>query len=61
MKDELAMLKVSVRWVLCQLSDKHMHLWMAATIVFLTVYGQEGEAFVSRIVTGDETWVPINE
>ncbi len=51
-------MKVNAQWVPCQLSDEHMHQQMAATIEFLTLYDQEGEAIIQRIITGDKIWIP---
>ncbi len=53
-KNKLAMWKVSVWWVLHQLSYEHMRQRMVAVIKFLTPYNCEGEARIRPIVTGDE-------
>ncbi len=55
--DELAMKKVSSRWVLKQLIETHRNERMASAIDFLTRYEQEGHAMLECIVTGDETSV----
>ncbi len=56
-RDELAMKKVSSRWVPKQLTETHRNECMASVIDILTRYEQEGNAMLQCIATGDETWV----
>lgn len=49
--------KVCARWVPKMLSDHHKTQRMEASLMFLQRYHNEGETFLNKIVTGDETWV----
>lgn len=49
--------KLCARWVPKMLSDHHKTQRMGAALTFLQRYHDEGEDFLSKIVTGDETWV----
>jgi hypothetical protein len=49
--------KVCSRWVPRQLTDEHKKTRMGSSLMLLQSYEEYGEAFLSRIVTGDETWV----
>jgi hypothetical protein len=37
--------------------DEHKMKRQASALTFLTRYSEQGDDFLSRIVTGDETWV----
>ena len=39
------------------LSEEHKKKWAASALTFLTWYSEQGDGFLSQIVTGDETWV----
>ncbi len=54
---ELEMRKVSARWVPRLLTNAHREARMSAALELLSRYHEEGEDFLSRIVTGDESWV----
>jgi hypothetical protein len=49
--------KVCSGWVPHQLTDEHIKTRMESSLMLLQHYEEQGEAFLSRIVTGDETWV----
>ena len=49
--------KVSARWVPRQLTEEHKRRRMEICQTLLNRYNNEGEAFLSRIVTEDESWV----
>jgi histone-lysine N-methyltransferase SETMAR len=49
--------KLCSRWVPKMLSDEHKEKRLASALTFLTRYNEEGDESLSRIVTGDETWV----
>lgn len=51
------MRKVSARWVPRELSEEHQKTRMATSLEILQRYENDGEAFLERIVTGDESWV----
>jgi hypothetical protein len=38
-------------------TDKHKKIGIGWSLILLHRYEEHGEAFLSRIVTGDETWV----
>lgn len=40
-----------------QMTDEHQTKQMGAALEILTQYEREGDEFLSRIVTGDESWV----
>uniref|UniRef100_A0A670ZEW1 Histone-lysine N-methyltransferase SETMAR n=1 Tax=Pseudonaja textilis TaxID=8673 RepID=A0A670ZEW1_PSETE len=45
------------RWVPKILTGNHKSQRMAASLTFLYSYDKDGDSFLDRIVTGDETWV----
>jgi hypothetical protein len=49
--------KVGSRWVPCQLTEEHKKTRMGSSVLHLQRYEEHGEAFLSRIVTVNETWV----
>ncbi|GFV37210.1 HTH_48 domain-containing protein [Trichonephila clavipes] len=49
--------KLCARWVLRLLTEEHKLKRMACALDFLDRYHEEGDQFLERIVTGDETWV----
>lgn len=55
--DRLGYRKFCARWVPKILSETHKTQRMTSALDFLTRYDTEGESFLDRIVTGDETWV----
>lgn len=56
-KDHLHYAKICARWVPRMLTDEHKSTRMAAALTFLERYSREEDSFLTRIVTGDETWV----
>lgn len=55
--EKLGYHKFCARWVPKLLTDVHKTTRMSSAIDFLFRYDLEGEEFLNRIVTGDETWV----
>lgn len=55
--EQLDYRKVCSRWVPRQLTEDHKSGRMGSSLNFLQRYAEEGESFLGRIVTGDETWV----
>ncbi|KYO21352.1 histone-lysine N-methyltransferase SETMAR [Alligator mississippiensis] len=55
--DHLNYQKVCARWVPKQLTDVHKRQRVEVCTQLLQHLQDEGEGFLSRIVTGDETWV----
>ncbi|GFR06800.1 histone-lysine N-methyltransferase SETMAR [Trichonephila clavata] len=55
--DILRYRKVSARWVPRQLTSTHQEQCMAVSLEHLVRYHEDGNDFLFRIVTGDETWV----
>ena len=55
--DRLGYHKFCARWVPKQLTDFHKTQRMGSALTFLQRYWEEGDEFLDRIVTGDETWV----
>ena len=55
--EKLHFSKVSCRWVPKMLTDDHKMQRLMASRASLRRYRKEGDAFLSRIVTTDETWV----
>jgi hypothetical protein len=55
--ERLGYRKVCSRWVPLQLTDEHKKTHMGSSLMLLQRYEEHGEAFLSIIVTGDETWV----
>uniref|UniRef100_A0A670YBV0 Mos1 transposase HTH domain-containing protein n=1 Tax=Pseudonaja textilis TaxID=8673 RepID=A0A670YBV0_PSETE len=49
--------KFCARWVPKILTENHKSQRMAASLTFLYSYDKDGDSFLDRIVTGDETWV----
>jgi hypothetical protein len=49
--------KFCARWVPKMLTDVHKTQRMASASTFLQRYHDEGDEFLDKIVTGDETWV----
>jgi len=49
--------KFSDRWVPKMFTDVHKTQRMASALKFLQGYQEEGEEFLDKILTGDETWV----
>ncbi|KAL4142110.1 hypothetical protein QTP88_004631 [Uroleucon formosanum] len=49
--------KLCARWVPKILTDEHRVKRQGSALQFLSRYEEEGDKFLSRIVTGDETWV----
>ncbi|GFQ85568.1 histone-lysine N-methyltransferase SETMAR [Trichonephila clavata] len=49
--------KVSARWVPRQLTSTHQEQRMAISLEHLVRYHEDGNDFLFRIVTGDDTWV----
>ena len=54
--DALGYSKVCARWVPRSLTTEHRRLRKAICSELLEHFDAEGEAFLSRIITGDETW-----
>ena len=55
--NDLGYWKVCSRWVPRQLSNDHMCTWQTISQEHLDCHAREGNAFLHRIVTGDESWV----
>jgi len=55
--DDLRCRKVCSRWVPRQLSDDYKHARQTICQEHLDPHAREGDAFLHRIVTGDESWV----
>ena len=55
--DELGMSKVSARWVPRLLKESEKECQVRCSQEFLTRYETEGDAFLDRIITTDETWL----
>ena len=55
--DHLAMTKVSVRWVPRMLTPPQKQQHVECCCTFLDVCNEDKDSVLSRIVTGDETWV----
>ncbi|GBO26233.1 hypothetical protein AVEN_128578-1 [Araneus ventricosus] len=49
--------KLCSRWVPKMLTDVHKTKGLRSALTFLTRYSEEGNEFINKIVTGDETWV----
>lgn len=49
--------KLCSRWVPKMLSEVHKTKRLGSALTFLLRYSEEGDDFLSQIVTGDETWV----
>jgi len=55
--DDLGYRKVCSRWVPKQLSDDHKHAQQMICQEYLYRHARDGDCFIQRIVTGDESWV----
>jgi len=55
--NDLGYRKVCSRWVPRQMSDDHKCTWQTICQEHLDHHACEGDAFLHRIVTGDESWV----
>jgi hypothetical protein len=55
--NDLGYRKVCSRWVPRQLSDDHKRAWQTICQEHLDHHAREGDAFLHRIVTEDESWV----
>jgi len=55
--DKLKFRKLCACWVPKMLMEEHKLKWQASALDFLTWYSEEGDNFLSRVVTEDETWV----
>jgi len=55
--DKLEFRKFCARWVPKTLTEEHKLKRQASTLDFLTRNSEEGENFLSHVVTGNETWV----
>ena len=55
--NDLGYRKVCSRMVPKHLSDDHKHAWRTICQEHLDRHAREGDAFLHRIVTGDESWV----
>lgn len=49
--------KLCSRWVPKMLTDEHKTKRLGSALLILERYHEEGDGFLSQIVTGDETWV----
>ena len=49
--------KLCARWVPKNLTPEHKTKRLGAALTFLQRYHDDGDGFLDRIVTGDETWV----
>ena len=49
--------KVCARWVMCMLSDEMKAERVRISRELLERFEKEGEDFLKKIITGDETWV----
>ncbi|GBM28442.1 hypothetical protein AVEN_33897-1 [Araneus ventricosus] len=49
--------KLCSRWVPKILTDVYKTKGLGSALTFLTRYSEEGNEFLNKIVTGDETWV----
>jgi histone-lysine N-methyltransferase SETMAR len=56
-KKELLLRKISARWVPRLVSDQQKTARLQISETLLARYEEEGDAFIHRIVTCDETWV----
>jgi len=57
MHEQLGSHKVFPHWVPCQLTPQHKSQRMGLSLQHLQCYLDEGDDMLSRIVTGDESWV----
>ena len=61
LKKQLGMWKITSRWVPYDLTENQTWLQYDATLTHLECYEHEGEAFLWRIITNDETWARTYE
>ena len=57
LSDKLKFRKLCARWVSKMLTEEHRLKRQASALDFLTRYSEKVNNFLSRVVTGDETWV----
>ena len=57
LKDELNMSRVSTHWVPHLLKNHEMEIRVMDSKTFLGRFEKEGDAFLNRIITTDETWL----
>jgi histone-lysine N-methyltransferase SETMAR len=55
--NQLGYSKVSSHWVPKMLTDNHKATRMGLSLFHLMRYQEQGDQFLQRLVTGDETWV----
>jgi len=55
--DKVNFWKLYANWVPKMLTEEHKLKQQASTFDFLTQYSEEGENFLSHLVTGNETWM----
>jgi histone-lysine N-methyltransferase SETMAR len=55
--ERLGYRKVCFKWVPRQLTDEHKKRRMGSSLMLHQRYEEHGEAFLSRIITGDKSWV----
>ena len=61
LRADLGMIKVSARWVPSMLKDEEKQKRVLCSTEFLRRYDREGERFLRRIKTRDETWMFLYE
>ena len=61
LKKDLKMKKVSARWVPQILKDEEKQQRVLCSTEFLSRYEREGDRFLRRIITIDETWIHLYE
>jgi hypothetical protein len=54
---KLRFLKLCSRWVPKMLTEEHKMKRQASALTFLIRHSDQGDDFLSRTVTGDDTWV----
>ena len=57
LKEDLHMSKVSARWVPRLLNDHEKQIRVERSLEFVQRYQREGDSFLDRIITTDETWL----
>jgi len=55
--NKLKFRRLCARWVPKMLTEEHEWIQQVSALDFLTRYSEEDDNFLSRVVTGDETWV----
>ena len=55
--EHLLFRKLCARWVPKQLTPEHKTKRMESALTFLQRYHDDGDEFLDRIITGDETWI----